>query len=104
MVPVAWDVLPLDGEQEEGEEGNELEREREGEAKRRGRESAKQQYLGEGARDDGIGMVSWEKKECRGDKEDKEQKEGAREERKLDELCIYVTFTFTTVPINIPQI
>ena len=23
-VPVAWDVLPLDGEQEEGEEGNEL--------------------------------------------------------------------------------
>lgn len=48
MVPVAWDVLPLDGEQEEGEEGNELEREREGEVKRRGRESAKQQYLGEG--------------------------------------------------------
>ena len=55
---MAWDVLPLDGEQEEGEEGNELEREREGEAKRRGRESAKQQYLWEGARGDGIGMVS----------------------------------------------
>ncbi len=38
--PVAWDVLPLDGEQEEGDGGaREEEREGEDEVKRRGRES-----------------------------------------------------------------
>lgn len=59
--PVAWDVLPLDGEQEEEDEegGNEheREREREEEVKKRGRESGKLQYLTERARDGVIVRV-----------------------------------------------
>lgn len=63
--PVAWDVLPLDGEQEEGEGGDEhkSERERAEEVKRRGGESGEPSLRGRERWSDSEGQLRMNKKE-----------------------------------------